>query len=268
MVTTLLKGALLGGAMAILGGCVQSGGGTGGVTGSAAGQTSANAADALQRCSETLGTLAVDDGRNADWWGEFTRATQITNVEPMIRLIVQQSNCFVITSIGNSRLDDRMSAITNQQRSGEFRAGSKQERGQRVAADYFMEPAILFSSANTGQLGAAVGGVFGSVGAALGGMMNTKNTSVTLTLFNIRAGTQLAASTGSATATDFGSALGALGGGAGGALAGYKRTPQGEATVVAFVDAYNQMVIALKNYKAQTVRGGLGTGGALRVQGQ
>ena len=35
----------------------------------------------------------------------------------------------------------------------------------------------------------------------------------------------------------------------------------------AFVDAYNKMVVALREYKAQTVRGGLGTGGRLGVQG-
>lgn len=34
-----------------------------------------------------------------------------------------------------------------------------------------------------------------------------------------------------------------------------------------FADSYNQMVKALRNYKAQTVKGGLGTGGRLGVQG-
>jgi len=33
------------------------------------------------------------------------------------------------------------------------------------------------------------------------------------------------------------------------------------------MDGYNKMVKALRNYKAQTVRGGAGTGGALGVQG-
>ena len=57
-----------------------------------------------------------------------------------------------------------------------------------------------------------------------------------------------------------------FGGGAAGALGGYQRTPAGQATVAAFVDSYNKMVVALQNYRAQEVRGGLGTGGRLRVR--
>jgi hypothetical protein len=37
--------------------------------------------------------------------------------------------------------------------------------------------------------------------------------------------------------------------------------------VAAFMDSYNQLVRATRNYVAQTVRGGLGTGGRLGVQG-
>lgn len=35
----------------------------------------------------------------------------------------------------------------------------------------------------------------------------------------------------------------------------------------AFADAYNALVRNVKNYKAEEVRGGLGTGGRLGVQG-
>ncbi|MCA3782378.1 MAG: hypothetical protein IOC39_28980, partial [Burkholderia sp.] len=51
----------------------------------------------------------------------------------------------------------------------------------------------------------------------------------------------------------------------GGALAGFSSTPEGKATVVAFIDAYNKMVVALRSYKAQDVKGGLGRGGQLQV---
>jgi hypothetical protein len=37
--------------------------------------------------------------------------------------------------------------------------------------------------------------------------------------------------------------------------------------VAAFVDSYGQLVQAIRNYRAQTVKGGLGTGGTLGVQG-
>ena len=65
--------------------------------------------------------------------------------------------------------------------------------------------------------------------------------------------------------TNFGAALGAFGGGAAGGLSGFSRTPEGKATVAAFMDAYNNMVISLRNYKAQEVKGGLGRGGQLKV---
>jgi len=37
--------------------------------------------------------------------------------------------------------------------------------------------------------------------------------------------------------------------------------------VAAFLDSYNNVVKAVRNYRPQTVRGGLGTGGRLGVQG-
>ena len=68
--------------------------------------------------------------------GTQKSTTHVTTIEPLLRLAVQQSNCFVITSIGNLRTDSRLSRITDIQRnSGEYRAGSKQQEGQRVAAD-------------------------------------------------------------------------------------------------------------------------------------
>ena len=59
--------------------------------------------------------------------------------------------------------------------------------------------------------------------------------------------------------------LAGLGSGAGGGLSGFSRTPEGKATVAAFIDAYNKMVVALRSYKAQDVKGGLGRGGQLQV---
>ena len=57
-----------------------------------------------------------------------------------------------------------------------------------------------------------------------------------------------------------------VGGGAG--LGGYQNTPQGKVISAAFMDAYNQMVRAVRNYRAQSVQGqGLGGGGRLGVDG-
>ncbi|MEZ0237170.1 MAG: hypothetical protein ACAH06_03840, partial [Methylophilaceae bacterium] len=83
--------------------------------------------------------------------------------------------------------------------------------------------------------------------------------------YDIRSSVQIGISEGNATATNFGAALGAFGGGAAGSLGGFSRTPEGKATVAAFVDSYNNMVVSLRHYKAQEVEGGLGTGGKLKV---
>jgi hypothetical protein len=269
---TTLRLAALAGALA-LGGCVTPGGGTistgtapMAATGAAGGATSVNANSSLERCDAPLGTLAVDDGRGKEWYASFGAATKITTIEPLIRLAVQQSNCFVITSVGNNRLDGRMSAITDKQRnSGEFRAGSRQQKGQRVAADYYMEPSIVVDNDATGQLAAGVGGMFGRVGSLVGGALQSKASVVTLSMFDIRSGVQISISEGNATATNFGAAMGAFGGGAMAGLGGFSRSPEGKATVAAFMDAYNNMVISLRNYKAQEVKGGLGRGGQLKV---
>lgn len=255
-----------------LAGCVTPGGtvstGTSATAskGGAAGGTSVGADSNLQRCSAPLGTLAVDDGHGKEWYASFGQATKVTSIEPLLRLAVQQSNCFVITSIGNNRTEGKLSAITDQQRnSGEFRAGSKQQKGQRVAADYYLEPAIIIDNDSTGKLGAALGGLIGGGFGTIAGSMESKASVVTLTMFDIRSGVQIAISEGNATATNFGAALGAFGGGAAAGLSGFSRTPEGKATVAAFMDAYNNMVISLKNYKAQEVKGGLGKGGVLKV---
>jgi hypothetical protein len=257
-----------------LAGCVTPGGGlvsTGtsptAATGAAAGGTSAGANPSLERCAAPLGTLAVDDGRGKEWYASFGQATQVTSIEPLLRLAVQQSNCFVITSVGNNRTESRLSDITDKQRnSGEFRAGSSQQKGQRVAADYFMEPSIIINNSATGQLAGGLAGLIGGGRfAGLAGGLQTKASVVTLTMFDIRSGVQIAISEGNSTSTNFGAAFGAFGGGGAAGLSGFSRTPEGKATVAAFVDAYNSMVISLRNYKAQEVKGGLGRGGTLKI---
>jgi hypothetical protein len=250
----------------MISGCVSSGTNSTAVSGSAGGGTSVDANAALERCDETLGTIAMDDGRAADWYGPFGSATKVTSIDPLLRLAVQQSNCFVITSIGNLRSDNRLSRITDLQRnSGEYRAGSKQQKGQRVAADYYLEPQIVIDDSSLGKVSGIVGGLVGGTLGAVAGGMEMKSSVVTLSLYDIRSAIQISASEGSSTSTNYGAAMGAFGGGAGGAVGGLATTPSGKATVAAFLDAYNGMVRALKNYKAQDVKGGLGRGGALKV---
>lgn len=259
---------------------VQTGGSSNIVSGSAGGATSVNANKSLERCDAPLGTIAVNDGR-------FTGSRDVTTVEPLIRLAVQQSNCFVITAIGNESTSSRLDRITDKQRnSGEYRVGSKQEKGQRVAVDYLLDPQIIVNNASTSGKSGGVGGALlgaglsavglGSVGAAaaqVAGAVESRTTDVALTLTDVRSTVQVAISQGSATANNmtssgagaFGGWGGLLGGAVGGGMSSYTKTPEGIATAAAFFDAYNGMVQSLRNYQAQDVKGGLGRGGVLKV---
>ena len=80
-----------------------------------------------------------------------------------------------------------------------------------------------------------------------------------------RSGVQLAAAQGNAKNFDFNLFGGIFGGGLGGGAGGFTNTPEGKIITAAFMDSYNQLVQAVRNYNAQTVKGGLGKGGSLKV---
>jgi len=233
------------------------------VTGAAGGGATENANSKLEKCTETLGTLAMQEDLNAPWYQQL-RSYQLGSTLPVLRLMIQQSNCFVIVERGATM--NNMAQERNLQQSGEMRGGSNFGKGQMVAADYTMSPSIQFSGKTGGAAGAA-GALFGTLGTVVAGGMSTNEASTTLLLIDNRSGVQVSASEGSAKNMDFNLFGGMLGGLGGAAAGGYSSTPQGKVIVTAFADSYNQMVQALKNYKAQTVKGGLGAGGRLGVDG-
>ena len=234
-------------------------------TGSAGGANSQNASNKLEHCDASLGTIAVVEDTDAPWYGMLTGQYRLGSTTPVLKLLIQQSNCFVVVERG--RAMGNMMQERELAKSGELRANSKFGGGQMVSADYSLSPSITFSNNNAGGFGAAIGGLFGSVGAAVGGSLNAKEASTLLTLVDNRSGVQLAASEGSARNWDFGGVGGLLGSGFGAVGGGYSNTAEGKVIVAAFMDSYNGIVRAVRNYKAQSVKGGLGTGGNLAVQG-
>ena len=236
------------------------------VTGSAGGATSQNANSKLERCDQSLGTLAVVEDQNSPWYYRLTHEYKLPSTVPLIRLLVQQSNCFVVVERG--RAFGQMQNERALQQGGELRQGSNFGQGQIVAADYALNPMITFSQKDTKGLGGALG-VIPYVGAfgALAGGLRTSEASTTLTLTDNRSGVQLASAEGAASNTDFNLFGGGFGSGGGAGLGGYSNTPEGKVLAGAFADAYNRLVTSVRNYKAQEVKGGLGTGGTLGVQG-
>ncbi|MBD9408120.1 peptidoglycan-binding protein [Acidovorax sp. ACV02] len=240
-------------------------------TGSAAGGASTGASDSLERCESPLGTVSLIENQQAGWYTILRDQYRLPPTANLLRLLVQQSNCFVVVERGAAG----MNAMTRERalmQSGEMRQGSQFGQGQMVASDYGLSPEIVFQNNNAGgasaSLGGLVGGRAGGLLAAIGGNMNTKEASALLTLIDNRSGVQVAASEGSAAKTDF-RAMGQLLGGSGGArMGGYSNTAEGKVIAAAFMDAFNQMVQSLRNYRAQTVKGqGLGGGGRLSVDG-
>lgn len=235
------------------------------VSGAAGGAAAEGNNSKLERCDATLGTLAIQEDTAAPWFLQL-RGNNLGSTVPVIRLMVQQSNCFVIVERG--RAMQMMQQERALQQAGEARGGSGFGAGQMVAADYTLSPEIQFS-AKTGGGAAALGGfgLVGAVAAVAAGSMSRNEASTTLLLIDNRSGVQISAAEGTAKNFDFGFFGAAFTGGLAGGGGGYANTPQGKIIVAAFADSYNQMVKALRSYKAQSVKGGLGTGGRLGVDG-
>jgi curli biogenesis system outer membrane secretion channel CsgG len=233
-------------------------------TGSAGGANVTNANADLERCTSPIGTLAVNEDHTANWYTYLSRHG-IQSTVPVLRLLAQQSNCFVVVERGAG-----MGSVMRErelEQMGELRKNSDFGKGKMVSADYTVTPTLIFQADDTGGIGGAVGGLFGSVGAMVGSKIQTKSAQSMLALVDNRSGVQVAVAEGSGSSMDVGGIMGLLGGSAGGGLGAYKKTPQGKVVVAAMTDAFNNLVVAVKNYRAQEATGpkGMGTGGKLQV---
>ncbi len=254
-------------------GCVSTmpilGGGSGSsVSGGAAGATSANKNESLESCDKTLGTVSIFEDQSLPWWNYYYRHYRsLGSTVPVIRTMVQQSNCFVIVERGAAmKAMQRERQLMN---SGELRDNSNFGKGQIAAADYTLSPSVNFKESSMGSISGAArrllpGSLFG--GGSVGAKNNQAET--TLLLIDNRSSVQVSSSIGSAQNYDFSFRGYSWGGNGWGGASGYAKSAEGKVIIAAFVDSYNQMVKALRNYKPQRVKGGLGTGGALEVDGQ
>ena len=235
-------------------------------TGSAGGEYSENVNSQLERCAEPLGTLAVNEDHTANWYSWLGRYG-IQSTVPVLRLLSQQSNCFVVVERGaglNSLERER-----RLQRSGELRKHSNFGKGQLVAADYTVTPTLIFSAHDTSGIGGAIGGLFGTVGAMIGSSLKTNDAQSILTLVDNRSGVQVAVAEGSADSMDIAGLAGLFetGLGIGTGVRAYSRTPEGKVIAASITDAFNNLVRATKHYRPQKATGphGMGTGGKLKV---
>lgn len=231
-------------------------------TGAAGGASAQRANAQLEHCEKTLGTMTIVEDANQPWLYQFTQEYHMQSTVPLLRMIIQQSNCFVVVERG--RAFQNMQGERALMASGELRQTSKLGKGQMVAADYTATPSVTFSARGTGGAGAMLGGMLGAVGSLIGGSLKSNEASTVLLLTDNRSGIQLAAAEGSAKNWDYGLVAGFFDHGfAGGS--GFSKTPQGKVLAASFMDSYNQLVTAVRHYQAQSVEGGLGNGGTLKT---
>ncbi|TAG49655.1 MAG: peptidoglycan-binding protein [Betaproteobacteria bacterium] len=237
-------------------------------TGSAGGAGAQNVNAKLGRCDRPAGTIALVEDTSLDWYRAYLDKYRLGSTTPVLRLLIQQSNCFIVVERGRAMANMQQERAL--QSSGEMRQNSNFGKGQMVAADYSLTPEVLISARGTSGLGAGLAGMGGRLGVlgAIAGGIQTNESAVMLTLVDNRSGVQVAAAEGSSSNTDF--SLGAIlvgSSGVGGA-GGYTNTPQGKVVAAAFTDAYNNIINAVKNYTPQTMGDrGMGTGGRLTVDG-
>lgn len=234
-------------------------------SGAAAGGTATGANDTLQHCGKTLGVVRIQEDTSSQWYRYY--GTRLGSTAPLLSMMILQSNCFVIVERGTGDRD--IGDETRRARGDEARESGTRGKGQQVVADFLLKPEIVMANKDNqgGNLG-ALGSMFGRAGALLGALsVKSSEVETVLTLVDIRSTVRLAAAEGYSKDSSFN--IGGVGWGSSGALAGsaYSNTDEGKLISTAFFDAYNKLVVALRQYKAQTVEGGLGEGGSLGVQG-
>ncbi len=268
---SLARGLLVTTTTLALAGCLATaptvgGGSASPTTGAAAGGTASGAGDHLERCDKTLGVLRIEEDTGSNWYRYYGQ--RLGSTAPLLSLLILQSNCFVVVERGTG--ERGIAAETARSRGDEARESDTRGKGQQVVADYLLKPEIVMN--NRGNEGGSVGGLSRLLPGALGvvagsAQMKSSEVGTVLTLVDIRSTVRLAAAEGYSKNTNF--SFGGIGIGSGGAVGGsaYSRTDEGKLVSSAFVDAYNKMVVALRQYKAQSVKGGLGQGGMLGVSG-
>ena len=130
----------------------------------------------MPHCTKPLGTIAMVEPEN-QWWRQYS----LGSPEAIIKVFVQESNCFTLVNRGRSMQSRAMERALAD--NGELQRGSNMGKGQVRAADFLLEPNIVTTNDNSGgsNVGGAIGGVlsrFGGGGArvigALAGGVNIK----------------------------------------------------------------------------------------------
>lgn len=213
------------------------------VSGGAGPSGSQGEAPQLEKCEKPYGTLAVSEPQ--DYVGRALMGYGLTSPTPLIRMIIQQSNCFMVVERGRAMRN--LMQERDLAESGQLRRNANMGGGQMMTADYVLTPDVAFSNKDAGGVGAALGGLFGVGGALLAAGLKFKEAQTSMILADTRSSLQVASAQGSAKKTDFGIG-GLIGGGGGfGALGAYENTAEGKVIAASFLDNWNNIVRSIRN---------------------
>ena len=230
-------------AFAQLGGVTKEKQGKGGsVVQGAAGTEGSKGDTGLEHCDKPMGALAVVEPQ--DFVLQSLRQYNLQSPVSLIRLMVQQSNCFIVVERGvglQNAMQER-----SLQGSGELRSNSNMGKGQMVTADFILTPQVIFSENNAGGVGAGVAGVFGRRVGAIAGGLKFKEAQTSMLVADARTTVQVAAAEGSTKKADLRLGAGLWGGGFGAAAGGYGNTNEGKIIAAALMDNYNNIVGVIK----------------------
>ncbi|HEX7436879.1 MAG TPA: CsgG/HfaB family protein [Caldimonas sp.] len=234
------------GAVPLAAGAQELGRGGSMATGGAGPNGAINANSQLERCDAPKGTLAVVEPQS-QVLGNLQRYG-LGSPTSVLRMLVQQSNCFQVVERGvamGNMMQERALA-----RSGELQSGSNIGKGQMAAADFIVNPSVVFSENNAGGVGGALGGLLGGrAGALAGGIaggVKFKQAQTSMLLVDARSGIQVAAAEGSAEKADFALGGALFGGGGGAAAGGYSNTNEGKMITASVVDNWNNIVRSIR----------------------
>jgi curli biogenesis system outer membrane secretion channel CsgG len=198
--------------------------------------------DTVETCTAPYGTIAINEPHEQSLI--WLRTYQLGSPSSLLRTFAQKSNCFVVVErgVGMQNINQERQLAS----SGELQSGQNFGKGQIVAADFLMTPAIQSSNNNAGGIG-GVGGLLGRrAGAIVGGGLKFKEATTSITVASARTSVQIAANEGQARQRNF-----ALGGifGAGGLLGGagaYSNTAEGKVIAASLLDNFNAVVTDMK----------------------
>ena len=228
----------------------------GSVVKGSAGPSGSQGASDLEHCDKPMGAMAVVEPQ--DYVGRALSRYQLGSPVGLIRLMIQQSNCFLVVERGLGMRNMMQERALGD--SGQLRQGSNMGGGQMVSADFVLTPVVVFSENNAGGVGGGLGAVgplfgrggrfVGAVGGGIAGGLKFKEAQTSMLVADARSGLQVAAAEGSASKSYFniGGFLGGFGGGVAGgaALGGYSNTNEGKIIAASFADNYNHIVRAVR----------------------